>query len=209
MLLSTVMGTGQHLRQVKASQFSGLAVRLKLQSPPQLPITWSPARFLRKASTTAACVDHLAHSLNWLEPDLTYLAALFHDIGEAALALADPHLFDDVQGVARITRRTICDVETEVMGWDHAALSAMALRQWNVSPAICDSVQYHHCPESAPAESRQLALILQMADAYFTSKSMACMATPSFSLANLSVTMTCNTYSPGVSPFPSESCPPV
>ena len=196
------------IEAAKGTRMGALVMQLRVRSTPALPITWSAEKFLRKSSVTADCVAMLAEVLKAEDPDVAYLGGIFHDIGEAILAVGEPRTYDDIQAVSRITRRDILEIEREVLGWDHAALSAMVLRHWNLPSSICDSVEHHHKPESAPVEARQMALILKEADDYFTSKSIACMATDSFSLANLSVTNTCITYSPGGNFVPSESIPP-
>jgi HDOD domain len=182
-----------------------LAMQLRLKQSPPHAMTWSAEKFLRQASVTAECVRSLADVLKSDPSGLAYTGGLFHDIGEALLAVSMPRLYDDIYAVSRITRREIPGIESELLGCDHAALSAMVLRGWNLPAAICDSVEYHHKPEAAPENARQMAFLLKEADDYFTSKSMACMAVASFSFANLSVTNTCMTYSPGASFAPSES----
>lgn len=190
-----------------------LAMQLRLKQTPQHAATWSPEKFLRQASVTAECVRNIAAAVpqfntklsNDDHQNLAYLGGLFHDLGEALLAIAMPKIYDDIQAVSRLTLREIPDIELEVLGYDHASLSAMVLRGWNLPDTICDSVEFHHKPEAAPDTARQLAFLLKEADDYFTSKSMACMAIDSFSFANLSVTTTCITYSPGANLVPSES----
>ncbi len=182
-----------------------LALGLRFKQPAAHAITWSAERFLRQSSVTAGCVESVSQTLKSEHPGLAHFAGLFHDIGEALMAVSMPKVYDDIQAVARITNREISGIESELLGCDHARLSAMVLRGWNLPEAMCDSVEFHHRPESAPESARQLALLLFEADRYFTSKSMACMAVGSLSLDNLSVTTTCMTYSPGASFAPSES----
>ena len=182
-----------------------IAMGIRFKQPPISPVAWSAMEFLRQSSATAGCVESISHALKSEYKGLVYLAGLFHDIGEALLAISMPRVYDDIQAVARITRREIPGIEAEVLGWDHAGLSAMVLRGWHFPAEICDSVEFHHRPQSAPERSSQLAFLLNEADNYFTSKSMACMATGSLSFDNLSVTRTCMTYSPGASFVPSES----
>lgn len=182
-----------------------LAMQLRLKQSPNFAKTWSVEKFLRQASVTAECVQSMAQVLKADAIGLAFIGGLFHDIGEALLAVAMPRLYDDIQAVSRITGREIPCIESELLGCDHAGLSAMVLRGWNLPAAICDSVEYHHRPEAAPENARQMAFLLKEADDYFTSKSIACMAVDSFSFANLSVTRTCMTYSPGANFAPNES----
>ncbi len=189
--------------------FGSLALRARMQHVPPHALTWSASRFLRHSSVTADSAQHLVRILQQEKASAAYLGGLFHDIGTALLAISMPAMYDDIQGVSRLTHREVHNIEHEIFGFDHAGLSAMVLRQWNLPASLCDSVQFHHAPADAPEDARQLSYVLKEADDYFTSKSIACIASDSFSLANLSVTSTCKTYSPGANLVPSESCPPV
>jgi len=50
-------------------------------------------------------------------------------------------------------------VERDILGFDHAALGNELLRQWNLPPAICAGVAFHHLPMRAGANIPTAALV--------------------------------------------------
>ena len=67
--------------------------------------------FLRQSSATAGCVESISHALKSEYKGLVYLAGLFHDIGEALLAISMPRVYDDIQAVALSLRKAVPLVE--------------------------------------------------------------------------------------------------
>ena len=54
--------------------------------------------------------------------------------------------------------------ESLVAGCNHGEIGALIAKKWNFPQVIVDVLRYHHNPESAPEESRQLAKIIYLAD---------------------------------------------
>jgi HD-like signal output (HDOD) protein len=43
----------------------------------------------------------------------------------------------------------LCDVEREVLGFDHAQVGGELLRSWALPESLCDAVEHHHEPAQA------------------------------------------------------------
>lgn len=79
-----------------------------------------------------------------LNPDEAFLHGLLHDIGKLVV-------LKTVHDLARQGQPAVSAEELEaVMVHMHARAGAAALQRWQLPPEICDPVEWHHEPASAP-----------------------------------------------------------
>jgi HD-like signal output (HDOD) protein len=134
------------------------------------PPGWSMERFNRHGAAAAILSDLLASRLRAEYPEGAFVAGLLHDMGRLLIAMALPDRHQMVAAHHRETGRSWFECEREILGFDHAGLSAAALEQWNLPQPIRDAVGDHHAARPAPpGEPVPLALVLQTADAYVNS----------------------------------------
>lgn len=105
--------------------------------------------FWRHSIATGITSSLLAEMRRDPSPERFFVGGLLHDIGRLVMYLkAGPES-------AEILRRyeagnlPPCAVETEILGFDHAALGAELLTAWNISPGIVEMVRWHHQPTAA------------------------------------------------------------
>lgn len=104
-------------------------------------------KLLEHAMSVAVGSEELAAQLGVKAPDLTFTAALLHDLGKVVLGT-----FVDVDGPAIIElayqrKLSFQEAEREVLGIDHAEVGAALLEQWSLPAAIVQVVRWHHEPE--------------------------------------------------------------
>ncbi len=108
----------------------------------------------------AATCERLARVSRKADPEQAFLAGLVHDVGRLALlrlplAATERYLRLMDQGCPRVL------VERVLFGRTHMSIGADALRTWNFSDEIVDSVASHHAPEQYPST---LAALLYLAE---------------------------------------------
>lgn len=143
-----------------ALSFTVLRVFGRLKTPP----TWSFIRFNQHAAATATLAEIVAHTLPSRHEDQAFIAGLLHDIGKVVIAVALPQLFEDTAALARVSDRPLFDCEREMIGIDHAELSALALARWDFPELIRRAVQYHHTEEYQRDSELSLNAVVRIAD---------------------------------------------
>jgi HD-like signal output (HDOD) protein len=118
--------------------------------------TFSAAAFNAHSSATGLLAELIAKRLPVPEADFAFSAGLLHDLGRMLLAISVPREYDDVMGVASISRRPVIECEREILGLDHVEISIMGLETWEMPNALIHAVTFHHRPEEDPMANPRL-----------------------------------------------------
>jgi putative nucleotidyltransferase with HDIG domain len=95
--------------------------------------------------------------------DALFLAGLFHDLGYMVLAAHYPSEFFQVRDAARAGGRAFFEVEAEVLGTDHAAMSVRLARHWGLAPLTVAAIDGHH--RTGPADPDDPGRLLRLGEA--------------------------------------------
>lgn len=105
----------------------------------------------------------LAKHAHVLHSERLFTAGLLHDVGRLLLLMKMPDKMECVVSEYRKSDKSICELEIEHIGFDHAEAGAALLAHWSLPTSLCSSVRYHHAP--AIAEDAHLeSSILHIAD---------------------------------------------
>lgn len=121
-------------------------------------------RHLVRHSIGVGCVARVFARSVTVNPDTAFVAAMVHDAGKFALAIAAP---DEHALVLDYIQQHDCHVtgaENAVIGMDHAKIGAHLARHWNLPEEICHAVACHHQPPEDDMESSPLADLIHVAD---------------------------------------------
>jgi HD-like signal output (HDOD) protein len=124
------------------------------------PPGWSMGRFNLHSLATAIMADSIAQHVAVEYAEGAFVSGLFHDLGKLLIATALPEQY---QQIARLTESlaehdaeydtaTVVRIETNLLGLNHAELSASALNLWNLPVPVQMAALYHHDPDLAPRE---------------------------------------------------------
>jgi putative nucleotidyltransferase with HDIG domain len=131
------------------------------------PSGWSMERFNKHSAAVAMLSDLLAQHVPTEYGEGAFVGGLLHDVGRMLIAMGLPKEYAEIRDLYQATGRQWVDCEMEVLGFNHAGLSADAMDHWKLPEQIRAAIQRHHAPppmrDGAPAP---LARILHAADVY-------------------------------------------
>jgi HD-like signal output (HDOD) protein len=139
--------------------------RMLNQSNP--PSDWSMARFNQHAAAVAMLSDLLVQKVNADYAEGAFVAGLLHDIGRLLIAMGLPQEHGEILHLHKQSERSWFECEKEVLGFDHASLSADAMYEWKLPEPIREAILWHHEPPSVgTGKPVPLARVLYAANLY-------------------------------------------
>lgn len=161
-----MLGVGIMRRFALGSSISNLFSRQRTAP------SFSMTRFNLHSVATGTLVELLADELPVASRESALVAGLLHDLGKLLIAVHMPRQFEDILGVARVSGTSPLESERQLMGTDHAELSALATERWDLDAAITIAARHHHEPanaresENVPEGTISLTLVVHKADAF-------------------------------------------
>ena len=105
--------------------------------------------------------------------DSDYIAGLVHDVGKIVMAWAFPDHFTEIHRLALPGTQDLIEIESSVLGIDHAELGALYMERHRMSDLLIQTVRYHHSPEKAKSHGEIVAAV-QIADLLIRREKMGC-----------------------------------
>lgn len=115
---------------------------------------------LWKHSVSSALLSQIiSRRLNREPSPFVFTAALIHDIGKVILSSFVGEQVEAIRARVQEKKITFLEAEKEVLGIDHAELSAVITEKWNFPKPIVTAIRYHHTPLIAVSEIDTVYLI--------------------------------------------------
>lgn len=105
----------------------------------------------------------LASTSLHIDDDTDYLIGLLHNVGKVVMAYAFPDELRTLMASPVSDPLAFCQLEREVIGWDHAQIGAHYIARHQLAEEIVFAVQYHNEPQRAPRHE-MFAAAVQVAD---------------------------------------------
>ncbi|MBL9186258.1 MAG: HDOD domain-containing protein [Opitutaceae bacterium] len=105
----------------------------------------------------------LASTSFQVDDDTDYLVGLLHNVGKVVMAHAFPAELRTLMKSPAATPTEFCELEREIIGWDHGQIGAYFIERHQISEEIVLAVRHHNHPEQAPAH-QNFAAAVQVAD---------------------------------------------
>jgi HD-like signal output (HDOD) protein len=102
-----------------------------------------------------------------------YIAGLVHDVGKIVMAWAFPDHFAEIHRIAILGTEDLVEIESRLLGIDHAELGALYLERHRLSELLIQTVRYHHVPEQAQSHAPIVASV-QIADLLIRHERLGC-----------------------------------
>lgn len=148
------------MRELKNLTFAASAAEVFSDIPPDLV---DMAGFWQHSTYTGLLARQLAQHCNVLHTERLFTAGLLHDVGRLLLYMKLPEQATKSEQMYQQSERSLCDIENELLGFDHTEVGYALLSQWNLPPNLCAAVRYHHSPQDAHDAHLESA-ILHIAD---------------------------------------------
>jgi putative nucleotidyltransferase with HDIG domain len=106
---------------------------------------------------------NLANRCNVLHSERLFTAGLLHDIGRLLMLMKMPDEIGKAESLRLHSKKDICAIEQDLIGFDHAQVGNALLYHWNMPDNLCASVLHHHNPAGAD-DAHLEASIVHIAD---------------------------------------------
>jgi hypothetical protein len=89
---------------------------------------------------------------------------MLHDMGKLLMAVTIPGEYETLAAIGLVSGSPVFECERQMLGFDHAEISGVALTRWGLPEAVAKSVYCHHVPETEGAPP--LAMVIHRADRF-------------------------------------------
>jgi putative nucleotidyltransferase with HDIG domain len=119
----------------------------------------SPDIFWRHSIATGILARKLASHSSVIGSERLYVAGLLHDVGSLLIYSRMPELSSEVLMVANGDEEVLYQAENDIIGFNHAMVSAELLRLWNLPANLVSAVGFHHEPMRAESDIVDAAIV--------------------------------------------------
>ncbi|MZH03731.1 MAG: HDOD domain-containing protein, partial [Nitrospinae bacterium] len=92
--------------------------------------------FWRHSIASALIAKFIAEKTNQDKPEKFYIAALLHDIGRLVMCSKIPEITVEILNRSKAEDKLLQIIEIEELGFDHARLGGLLLKQWGFQKFI-------------------------------------------------------------------------
>jgi HD-like signal output (HDOD) protein len=117
-----------------------LAMRSLMQGGPRTPVV---RRFWVHSIATATIAKHLGAMFK-VGPELSYLAALMHDLGRSGLLAAHPEPYAHLVLASYESTGEVLEAEKTAFGMTHCQAGALLAKAWNLPEPFREVTGHHH-----------------------------------------------------------------
>ncbi len=125
-------------------------------------------KFWQHSIACAVCAKNIAIKIFPSYAEDAFVAGLLHDIGKvvADQLFCKKGEYGEVLEVMNRANSDIIEVETDIIGVDHATLGRFLMEKWNLPSVLCKTVGLHHtlADISNDEETRRLSALVHVAD---------------------------------------------
>jgi len=93
------------------------------------------------------------------DPDDCFVAGLLHDIGLIIIARFFPEVLVKILRHIKEQNVSIYDAEKETIPLRHNKIGEIIAKKWQLPPAVCDTLKYHHTPNKGAVNPELVTLV--------------------------------------------------
>ncbi len=152
----TIIGT----QQLRALVLASSVMKLFNDIPEELI---NMEMFWRHSIACAVSARIIASLRRAANVEYFFLAGLLHDIGRLIMFKEIPSEMRTMMQQAKHSQQLLFKVEKETLGFHHAKLGGLLLKEWKLPQQLVDSTAYHHNPRSS-ADFKDEVAVIHVAD---------------------------------------------
>jgi HD-like signal output (HDOD) protein len=95
-----------------------------------------------------------------------FVAGLLHDLGKIPLNNCFAEEYRQALELAAIEQGPLSKAEEILLGFDHARVGKMIADKWQLNLGLTELLRFHHTPENASPNNRQLIGVVALANTY-------------------------------------------
>ena len=137
-----------------------LAMRSLMQGAPRTPVV---RRFWVHSIATATIARHFAPAFQ-IEPEISYVAGLMHDLGRSGLLAAYHERYSRLACAAHDSTAQILDEEQAEFGMTHCHAGALLAKAWSLPAPFREAAGHHHDTGSGEPAVALVQLSCRLAD---------------------------------------------
>jgi len=92
----------------------------------------------------ARLCERLSRLKTGIDKDAIYLAGLMHDVGKTVINNAMPELYIQIYEKMYKEKRTLIEIENEVLGFNHTTIGNLIAKKWKLPEKLEMIITYHH-----------------------------------------------------------------
>ena len=109
-------------------------------------------------------VKNFKHDANLL--DDVYIGGILHDMGKIIFSNVHGDLLNKIKGFCSDKNVPSATFEDLSAGMNHAELGALIAEKWNFPERLVAAIRYHHDPEAAPSDCKDLVDTVYLANMF-------------------------------------------
>jgi putative nucleotidyltransferase with HDIG domain len=98
--------------------------------------------------------------------DDVYVSGILHDMGKIVFSNVHPDLLSNIRNFCQEKGLPISTFEDLTAGLNHAEIGALIAEKWNFPDPLVMAIRFHHDPESAAPEYRDLVQAVYLANMF-------------------------------------------
>jgi len=98
--------------------------------------------------------------------DDVYVGGILHDMGKIIFSNVHPDLLNKIKGFCTDKNVPAATFEDLSAGMNHAELGALIAEKWNFPERLVTAIRYHHDPEAAPDDCKDLVDTVYLANMF-------------------------------------------
>lgn len=102
-----------------------------------------------------AIARHLKHR----QPEQIFVAGLIHDLGKLIIFYRLPDQAETILSEFADSELNLFEIEQRTLGFDHAAVGAALMLDWQLPELLYETTAHHHYPERARKYQDEVALV--------------------------------------------------
>jgi len=108
----------------------------------------------------------VARNVPSTEREEYFVAGMLHDLGKIPLNTCFAENYGQALQLAALEQSSLLKAEQLLVGVDHGVAGRLIGEKWRLSPAIIEGLGFHHAPDQASDEHRDLVATVALANLY-------------------------------------------